>query len=356
MGKKGLHLGISVLLLILAPYFLTGGGAATATTAANEEASYPAISFPVGWAAFSALGQNGTTGGAGGAVTHVYDKDTLKAIIAKDDHPAIIVIHGTLRGGPEMIDVKGNKTIVGADSVAYLDFGFYLRGSNIIIKNLDMMNGGFNPGDSEGLDCVSFGQDLHHVWIDHCTMHEALDGLVDPTRNARFVTVSYCYFHTQKTACLVGAGDNDPAALAAQGNADKSLWHYTCTFHHNYWESVYERCPRVRFGAVHVFNNFFDNNPKYAIGRGDRANIYSEANYFLNTHDAFAAYDDSANPGYVKDTGSLFEGDNGKASANPPSGAWAWDPAAYYAYKPHTAAWVKQNLKKYAGAGKSDPD
>jgi pectate lyase len=350
MNKNRWCFGVIIELLCL----LTGQFIVGAAPLFSDE-TYPAIGSPIGWAALNALNQNGTTGGAGGTVAHVYDKATLAKVLYQDDKPAIVVIHGTLTGGPGMINVKGNKTIVGAGQGAYLNFGFYLRGSNIIIKNLDMMNGGFNPGDSEGLDTVSFAQNLHHIWVDHCTMHETRDGLVDPTRNARFVTVSFCYFHTQKTACLIGAGDNDPAAKAAQNNTDKRLWHYTCTFHHNYWQGVYERAPRVRFGAVHAFNNYYNNNRNYAIGRGDRANIYSEANYFLNTHNAFAAYDDSSNPGYVEDVHSLFEGDNGAAKDNPPSGTWVWDPAQYYSYTPHTAQWVKLYLKNYIGIGKGNP-
>jgi pectate lyase len=304
----------------------------------------------------NALGQNGTTGGAGGPTIHVYTKAELEAAAYKDDNPAIIVVHGNLTGGPAMnTNVKSNKTIVGAGSGASLNFGLYVRGSNIIIKNLDVMNGGFNPGDSEGMDTVSFAQDLHHIWVDHCTMHETTDGLVDPTRNARFVTISYCYFHTQKTAVLIGSSDSDSAALSAQSSSDMRNWHYTVTVQHNFWQGCYERCPRVRFGAVHVFNNYYDANPNYAIGRGDRSNIYSENNYFYNTHDAFAAYDDSSNPGYVNDVGSLFEGDNGNITDNPPSGTYAWTPSQYYSYTAHSASWVKSNLKNYCGVGKGNP-
>lgn len=310
---------------------------------------------PIGWAAVNYLGQNGTTGGAGGPEIHIYDKATLEDVLYEDDNPAIIVIHGALTGGPGMVNVKSNKTIIGAGGGGYLNFGLYLRGSNIIIKNLDIMNGGFEAGDSEGLDAVSFAQDVHHVWVDHCTMHETRDGLVDPTRNARFVTISYCHFHYQKTAVLIAGSDSDSAAVSAQSNTNKRDWHYTVTVHHNYWQNVYERCPRVRFGAVHVFNNYYDNNPNYAIGRGDLANIYSEANYFLNTHDAFAAYDDSSHLGYVNDVNSLFEGDNGAAQDNPPSGSWVWSPSQYYSYTPHSAEWVKLYLKDYVGIGKGNP-
>jgi pectate lyase len=322
----------------------------------TNDGTVPAVGSPIGWAAVNALGLSTTTGGAGGPTIHVYTKAELDAAAYKDDNPAIIVVHGTLTGGPAMnTNIKSNKTIIGAGSGAYLDFGLYVRGNNIIIKNLDVMNGGFNPGDSEGYDTVTFAQDCHHVWVDHCTMHETLDGLVDPTRNARFVTISYNYFHTQKTAVLIGGSDSDSAAVSAQSSSDKRNWHYTVTVHHNYWEGVYERAPRVRFGPVHVYNNYFNGNNNYAIGRGDRANIYSENNYFYNTHDAFAAYDDSSNPGYVEDVGSLFEGDNGNTTDNPPSGNWVWNPAQYYSYTAHTAAWVKASLRNYCGIGKGNP-
>ncbi len=328
-------------------------GTPTPTPTATD---YPEIGTPVGWAAVNYLGQNGTTGGAGGPVIHVYDKATLDDVLYEDDNPLIVVVHGNLTGGPAMnTNVKSNKTIVGAGSGASLNFGLYLRGSNIIIKNLDIMNGGYNPGDSEGLDAVTFAQDLHHVWVDHCTMHETMDGLVDPTRNARFVTVSYCNFHTQNTACLIGGSDSDSAAVSAQSNSDKREWHYTCTFHHNYWTGIKSRCPRVRFGAVHVYNNYYDGLGDYAIGRGDRANIYSESNYFYNSLDAFSAYDDSSNPGYVEDVGSLFEGDNGNTLDNPPSGNYVWTPGQYYSYTAHSAQWIKANLKNYVGVGKGNP-
>jgi pectate lyase len=318
----------------------------------TSDGSVPPVGSPIGWASVN----GGTTGGAGGPVIHVYDKDTLDDVLYQDDNPAIIVIHGNLTGGPAMnTNVKSNKTIIGAGNGASLNFGLYLRGSNIIIKNLDIMNGGFEAGDSEGLDAVTFAQDCQHIWVDHCTMHETRDGLVDPTRNARFVTISYCYFHTQKTAVLIGASDSDSHALSAQSSSDKRNWDYTVTVCNNYWSGCYERCPRVRFGAVHVFNNYFDSNPNYAIGRGDRANIYSENNYFYNTHDAFAAYDDSSNPGYVEDVGSLFEGDNGNTTDNPPSGTYVWTPSQYYSYPLQSAAWVKANLKNYCGVGKGNP-
>lgn len=293
-----------------------------------------------------------TTGGTGGTVYYITDKATLERILYQDDNPAIIVIQNDLSGGPDMINVKSNKTIVGAGSGVKLNFGFYLRGSNIIIRNLDIMNGGFNEGDSEGLDGVTWAQDLSYVWIDHCTFHEALDGLVDPTRNARFVTISYCHFYHQKTAVLIGASDSDSAAEAAQANADKSQWHYTVTIHNCYFNDCYERSPRVRYGAVHMFNNYISNCPTYAVGRGVGANIYSENNYFYNTTQVWKAWDTTSKPGYVEDVGSLFEGNNGDITDRPPTGSWIWNPKDYYNYTAQSAEWVKANVPSQAGVGK----
>jgi pectate lyase len=264
------------------------------------------------------------------------------------------VIQNNISAGSQQISVSGNKTIMGAGSGVKLDFGFTIAGNNIIIKNLDMMNGGFNEGDTEGQDCITMNG-RQNIWIDHCTFHEAMDGLVDPCKNSKFVTISYCYFYHQKTAVLIGDTDSDSTAQSNMSNSDKSLWSYTVTFHHNWCNDSYERNPRVRFGPVHMYNNYIANCPTYAVGRGCGANIYSENNYFYNTTTVWKAYDSSSYPGYVDDVGSLFEGSNGTTTDFPPPSNLAWKPSTYYSYTLHTADWVKANLQNYAGMGKSNP-
>jgi len=90
----------------------------------------------------------------------------------------------------------------------------------------------------------------------------------------------------------------------------------------------------------------------YAIGKGNGCNIYSEANYFLDTKDAFQAYDDEDLPGFVQDTNSVFVGNNGAAKDTPPSGHWIWNPADYYAYKVDKAEVIPAIVKASAGVGK----
>ncbi|HYH02295.1 MAG TPA: hypothetical protein VEC37_04290 [Bacillota bacterium] len=309
---------------------------------------------PVGWAAVNYLGQNGTTGGAGGPVIDIYDYTTFKAQ-AKVAGPKILMIHGTINSPTtaDQINVMSNISIIGAGSGAYINFGLKLRGNNIIIRNMDIWNGG--QGDDEGHDGVGLGNANHHIWVDHCTIHECLDGAFDPAYNCRFVTASYCHFYKQNKTMLICGNDGDSKAIAAQKNTDFREWHYTVTVHHCWFEGTDQRHPRVRNGAVHCFNNYIDNTGLYGIGRGDNANIYSEANYFLNSKDAFATYDDKNHPGYVEDVNSLFEGNNGTSKENPPTGYWAWKPSQYYSYTPHSAQWVKLNLKNYAGVGKATP-
>jgi pectate lyase len=78
--------------------------------------------------------------------------------------------------------------------------------------------------------------------------------LLDVTRQSDYVTVSWCKFHystpasDHRFACLIGSSDNQ--------TADANCLHVT--MHHNWWaENCMERMPSVRYGAVHLFNNYY---------------------------------------------------------------------------------------------------
>jgi pectate lyase len=84
----------------------------------------------------------------------------------------------------------------------------------------------------------------------------------------------------------------------SDSNASEDDGRLKITFHHNWWaERVIERMPRVRFGQVHVFNNYYaspDNN--YCIRAGTNAHLLVEGNYFNgvgNPHE-FNSTDDEA--------------------------------------------------------------
>jgi pectate lyase len=124
------------------------------------------------------------------------------------------------------------------------------------------------------------------VWIDHCHFesaypplervfgrpYETNDGLLDITRAADLVTVSWCRFVRHDKTMLVGGNDGH--------EGDEG--HLRVTLHHNLWEDCAERTPRVRFGRVHIVNNLFVARDAgrfgYSIGLGKRCRIVSEDN------------------------------------------------------------------------------
>ncbi len=64
------------------------------------------------------------------------------------------------------------------------------------------------------------------------------------------------------------------------------------TFHHNYWENTGQRMPRVRYGRVHVYNNYYSLNANSdaaykmgdAMALGTASKMYVESNVFDITH------------------------------------------------------------------------
>jgi pectate lyase len=75
--------------------------------------------------------------------------------------------------------------------------GLYVRRvSNVILRNLKIGQVDADNGDAIGID------ESTNVWVDHCDLSgdlsagkDDLDGLLDITHGAEWVTVSNTYFH-----------------------------------------------------------------------------------------------------------------------------------------------------------------
>ncbi len=80
------------------------------------------------------------------------------------------------------------------------------------------------------------------------------DGNADVTLLGSKVTISYNQFIRHDKTNLLGGSD---VAGLIPGHGPGKL---DVTFHHNYYENTVQRMPRVRFGRVHVFNNFYNND------------------------------------------------------------------------------------------------
>ncbi|MCD7465115.1 hypothetical protein HAX54_000588 [Datura stramonium] len=111
----------------------------------------------------------------------------------------------------------------------------------------------------------------HKIWIDHNTLYDCEDGLVDVTRGSTNITISNNWFRTQNKVMLLG---HDDGFLR-----DKDM---KVTVAFNYFgPNCNQRMPRVRHGYAHVVNNVYKGWGNYAIGGSMNPSIKSQANYFF---------------------------------------------------------------------------
>lgn len=230
-----------------------------------------------------------TTGGAGAtaANTHHFDtgtafRDWLKLREKnKSTTPAIVWLSGTFvasdgrDSSSPWFDIKrtSNITIYGTNSFKMDKVGFFLNeAQNIIIRNIYIVQ----PKADNGADAISM-QESKNVWVDHCTFESVNqekdyeDGSCDITHATSGVTVSWCHYIKTQKSSLVGHSNSATEDVAI-----------TATFHHNFFDGSSSRHPRVRFGKVHVYNNFYNGCTTYGVGSAYGAMVLMEHNSFDN--------------------------------------------------------------------------
>lgn len=240
--------------------------------AAHDPTPAPACAPPrlVGFATH----QPGTSGGdgVGGRSIVVATFDALVAAAALADTLTIEVdsMLAAPPGAPQ-VRVQSNKTIRGvARGAGVTGAGLQIfRVSNVIVQNMVLTKAATE-------DAITVNASTN-VWIDHCDLSMSADGLADVNHGSNWVTMSWNHFHDQSFNSLVGhtaAPENveDPGQL-------------TVTYHHNWFHATEYYNPKVRYGTVHVFNNFYD-YPQGSTATGVisqlGATVLIEANVFLN--------------------------------------------------------------------------
>lgn len=212
------------------------------------------------------------------------------------------------------IRVGSNTTIVGIGRYAVIRGAWLdLRGTssvnrtNIIIRNITFQDTydcfpAWSPTDgalgawNAQYDAISL-RDTNHVWVDHNIFedldtvdageptyfgvhYERHDGLLDITNASNYVTVSWNVFRNHDKTMLIGSSDS---ASADRGKLKVTL-------HHNLFENIGQRTPRVRFGQVHIFNNYYKISEttkyQYSWGVGIESAIYAQNNYFVTGYTA----------------------------------------------------------------------
>lgn len=344
-----------------------------------------------GWASQA----GGTAGGSAATSDQVYTvtnrAELLAAIANGGTTPKIIKLVGTVdmtdgkpytstadQAARGSIRLKSNTTLIGDGASSGLVNGSILltNVSQIIIRNLKIVNPCdvepvWDPTDgatgnwNAAYDAIGIsGSD--HVWIDHNSFTDAPvtdnylpienghvkqchDGAVDITNASDYVTVSYNVFEDHDKNNLIGSSST---ATTDDGKL-------RVTFSNNVFRNIQERAPRVRFGQVHLFNNYFVGSKSasvyknsYSVGTGTSAKILSNANVFEITGaascDSIVKNPGDPTAGAFKDSGSLLNGAALGACAVTADPGWT----PPYPYTPRPTSLVKANVLVQAGGGK----
>ncbi|GAA5171265.1 polysaccharide lyase family 1 protein [Viridibacterium curvum] len=255
-------------------------------------------------------------------------------------------------------------------------------------KNVWIDHCSFNDGPREDWRYPSVFS-APHIGYDYLVQHH--DGLVDVNGTSDYVTLSYNKFQNHDKTNLLG---NSNTVSDANG------WgHLTITVANNWYENAGQRLPRVRFGKVHVYNNYFygtagylgqyapadtsaqpSNRFLYGIGIGNFAKIYAENNVyevkaangvtvddsvmFFNWYGANATINGVVEKTYFYDTGTILNGKARSITAAAQAKAVTqgkpaledtrtiWSPSSNYVYAPLTSDKVKNHVQTKAGAGR----
>ncbi|XP_059645371.1 pectate lyase-like [Cornus florida] len=109
------------------------------------------------------------------------------------------------------------------------------------------------------------------VWIDHVSMSNCTDGLIDAIMGSTAITISNCHFTRHNEVMLFGASDE---------YSDDAKMQITVAFNH-FGHGLTQRMPRCRWGFVHVVNNDYTHWLMYAIGGSSHPTIISQGNRFI---------------------------------------------------------------------------
>jgi len=271
-------------LLMLAMLFACFGGYALVSCSDDDNGKdtpspYDSL-MPIGF------GVN-TTGGNNQNVSVVKTAAELIAAVS-GTNAATVYVEGSITLD-KMISVGSNKSIIGLPGATISNLNrnenagiFQLNGSNnVIIRNLTLLGPGAYDIDANYSDNISL-IGAKNVWVDHCDIQDGIDGNFDIVEGSDNICVSWTRFR-YLIEPEAGGGENDKhcnSNLIGNSNntADLDEGHLNCTFICCWWgEGCVERCPRVRFGKVHVVNSLYDGNDfRYCVGYGVYSNIYVE--------------------------------------------------------------------------------
>ncbi|KAG7017718.1 putative pectate lyase P59 [Cucurbita argyrosperma subsp. argyrosperma] len=237
-----------------------------------------------------------TTGGLRGrfyTVTDASDADVVNpkpgtlrhAVVQKRPLWIIFGRSMIIRLSKELL-VTSDKTIDARGANVHIAYGAGISvqfARNVIIHGLHIhhilsASGGMirDAADHVGLRTVSDGDGISifgssNVWLDHLSMSNCQDGLIDAIQGSTAITVSNSHFTHHNDVMLFGASDS------FEGD---SVMQVTVAFNH-FGKGLVQRMPRCRWGFFHVVNNDYTHWLMYAIGGSQHPTIISQGNRFI---------------------------------------------------------------------------
>jgi pectate lyase len=193
------------------------------------------------------------------------------------------------------LPVGANTTILGLKGAQLAGGNLLLTNvSNVIIRNVMFLDAydcfpAWTPTDGATGNWNSLYDNVTlsgttNVWIDHNTFtdganqdvnqpthlgrpYQVHDGLTDIIRGSDYVTVSYNNMFEHDKSMLIGS-TNTPGVDVGK---------LRVTLHHNRLANLGQRMPRVRFGQVDVYNNYYyatdEDTFSYALGVGVQSDL-----------------------------------------------------------------------------------
>lgn len=237
-----------------------------------------------------------TTGGLGGKIYTVTDDGdddvmdpkpgTLRYGVIQKEPLWIIFAHDMvikleqelLVGSHKTIDGRGANIQIKAGAGITLQFVENVIIHGLRIRNIKSTRGGLvrDSVDHIGLRTKSDGDGIGlfgatNVWLDHLSLADCEDGLIDVIMGSTAVTISNCHMTKHNDVMLFGAGE------AYTGD---KVMQITVAFNH-FGNGLIQRMPRCRYGWIHVVNNDYTHWIMYAIGGSSNPTILSQGNRFI---------------------------------------------------------------------------
>uniref|UniRef100_A0A0E0E383 Pectate lyase n=1 Tax=Oryza meridionalis TaxID=40149 RepID=A0A0E0E383_9ORYZ len=241
------------------------------------------------------FGRN-TTGGLAGKfylVTDGTDDDvenprpgTLRWGVIQDEPLWIIFAKDMIINLKEEMMINSDKTIDGRGAQVRITNGAQVtvqNSNNVIIHNIhihDILQGkggmirdspehfGFRT-QSDGDGISIFGST--NVWLDHLSLSNCQDGLIDVIAKSTGVTISNCHLTNHNDVMLFGSSDSF---------SEDQIMQITVAFNH-FGRGLVQRMPRCRWGFFHVVNNDYTHWLMYAIGGSKNPTIISQGNRYI---------------------------------------------------------------------------